>query len=242
MSHDKNEQSSKIFKASWNIYETILALDYMAHKRIFPIVERACVAFSAHRGNKPLSVWELGCGGAHNSSQMLRALPLSSYTGIDLAPNVLEVARENLKVLGCPITLKAADLFEAVQTPGEEADLVFSSYALHHITPIERKAIFFAALFKKVRPGGIFVLVDVFRDEGQNREDYLAGYEQMIRYEWTAFRGLVLEEVVSHVRAYDFPEQLSELDGIAVKAGWSRGRELCRFGFHRAFLFSKPGL
>lgn len=242
MSHDNNDQISRIFKASWDIYETILGLDYMAHYRIFPIVEKACVEFAEQRGNKPLSVWELGCGGAHNSSKMLRALPLSSYTGIDLALNVLEVARENLKALDCPITLKARDLFDAVQTPGEEADLVFSSYALHHITPIDRKAVFFAALFQKVRPGGIFVLVDVFRDEGQNREDYLAGYEQMIRSQWTAFQGPVLEEVVSHVRAHDFPEETSELDLVAVQAGWSKGRELCRFGFHRAMLFAKPGL
>lgn len=242
MNHDNNDHMSRIFKASWDIYETILAFDYMAHKRIFPIVERACGEFALLRGNRPVSVWELGCGSAHNSSQMLRSLPLASYTGIDLASNVLEVAREKLKVLNCPITLHAMDLFDAVQSPGEEADLVFSSYALHHIHPVERKAAFFNALFNKVRPGGIFVLVDLFRDDGQSREDFLAGYEKMIRTEWTMFQGPVLEEVVSHCRTHDFPEDLPEFDRIAVQAGWPKGRELCRFGFHRALVFAKPAL
>ena len=242
MNQDNIDHMSRIFKASWDIYETILAHDYMAHKRIFPIVERACVDFSVQSGNHPVSVWELGCGSAHYSSQMLRSSQLASYTGIDLAPNVLEVAREKLKVLGCPITLLAMDLFDAVQTTGQEADLVFSSYALHHIHPVARKAEFFKSLFNKVRPGGIFVLVDLFRDDGQSREEFLAGYEQMIRTQWTLFQGAVLEEVVSHCRTHDFPEDPTELNRVAVRAGWSNGSELCRFGFHRVFLFSKPRL
>ncbi len=242
MNHEKNDQPSRIFKASWDIYETILAQDYMDHKQIFPIVSRVCREFAAQRGNTPVSVWELGCGSAQHSSQMFQIFPIESYTGIDLAPNVLEVARKNLKALDCPITLKALDLFEAVQTPGGEADLVFSSYALHHITPIERKADFFRAMFNKVRPGGIFVLVDIFRKNGQSREECLAGYEQMIRNEWTAFHGSILEEVVSHIRNHDFPEDPVELDRIAIQAGWSQGREVCRFGFHGATIFSRPPL
>jgi len=242
MNQDKIDHMSRIFKASWDIYETILAHDYMAHKRIFPIVERAFVDFSVQNDHRPISVWELGCGSAHHSSQILRSIPLASYTGIDLAPNVLEVAGEKLKVLGCPITLLAMDLFDAVQTTGQDADLVFSSYALHHIHPIGRKAEFFEALFNKVRPGGIFVLVDLFRDDGQSREEFLAGYEQTIRTEWTLFQGAVLEEVVSHCRTHDFPEDPQQLNRVAVQAGWSEGRELCRFGYHRAFLFSKPRL
>jgi hypothetical protein len=70
----------------------------------------------------------------------------------------------------------------------------------------------------------------------------LAGYEQMIRTQWTLFQGAVLEEVVSHCRTHDFPEDPTELNRVAVRAGWSNGSELCRFGFHRVFLFSKPRL
>ena len=87
-------------------------------------------------------------------------------------------------------------------------------------------------------PGGQFILVDVVREEGQTREQYLEGYLDFMRTQWTAVRPDHLEEACAHVAAHDFPETFSDLKRMAADASLIDARVLDRFAQHHVLVFS----
>jgi hypothetical protein len=81
-------------------------------------------------------------------------------------------------------------------------------------------------------------LVDVVREEGQTREEYLQGYLDFMRTQWTAVRPDDLEEACDHVAAYDFPETFSDLKRMAAAASLTHVRLVDRFAQHHVLVFS----
>jgi len=94
-------------------------------------------------------VLDAGCGSGRVTAELVRRVPRGRVYGVDVAPSMVEHAREALR--GCA-TILHQDLVE-LELP-ERVDLVFSNATFHWI--YDHDALF-AALARATRPGGRLV-------------------------------------------------------------------------------------
>ena len=101
------------------------------------------------------------------------------------------------------------------------------------------KARLLSACSAALAPGGSFLLIDVLREDGQSREDYLTAYLGMMRGEWTAVPAEMIEEACNHVAAHDQPSSLAELSALAEEAGLGRITLLANYRQHHLIRFER---
>ena len=122
--------------------------DVMRRQVLPPIV-----AHARGRG-RPLQVLEVACGTGRAGAQLLRALPDASYTGVDLSPYYVEVARERLGAHAFVVANA-----EALPLPDASFDAVFSVYLFHELPRNARRKVW-AEMRRVLRPGGCLVIED----------------------------------------------------------------------------------
>ena len=89
----------ELFAKQQDVYQRTLDGDYLEHSKLF-----ACVAaYLAERVKGPFHMLDLGCGDAQHAARLLGAgagaidgHAALSYTGVDLSPPSLALARANL--------------------------------------------------------------------------------------------------------------------------------------------------
>lgn len=227
------DDETSLFRKSWTLYDALSEMNYMFHREIYALV--ATLLKDRHdRGFG--SLLDLGCGNARFLAPCLLSAPPDRYEGVDLSLAALDEARGYLKGLS-EFTLHHADMLEAVEARQDLHDVIFTSYAVHHLS-IEAKQRLFHACARLLKPGGFFLMVDVVREEGQSREAYLEGYLGTMRTQWTEVQPAHLDEACAHVAAFDFPETLSDLTRMAKEAGLSHTRLLQRHAQHHVLAFS----
>ncbi|MCX4246942.1 class I SAM-dependent methyltransferase [Paraliomyxa miuraensis] len=125
--------------------------DVMRRQIIPPLVAHARTC------PRPLRVLEVACGTGRAGEQLLRALPDADYTGVDLSPYYLDVARERLGRRG-RVALVPANA-EALPLPDASFDAVCSVYLFHELPRNARRRVF-AEMYRVLRPGGCLVIED----------------------------------------------------------------------------------
>lgn len=138
-----------------------------------------------------------GCG------QVTRFLVLRSQSvvGLDASPRSLEEARKRV-----PQATYVEGLAEAMPLESDRFDLVHTSMALHEMAPDQRQQIL-AEVFRVLKPGGIFSLIDFHSPENPLFWPGLAVFLTLFETE-TAWQLLQL----------DLPAQL-EQTGFQLRAG-----------------------
>ena len=121
---------------------------------------------------------------------------------------------------------------------GQRFDWVHSSFAVHHLGTADKGRLF-QAVARVLAPGGGFLLVDVVRDAAQSREAYLETYLKTMDDEWLELSLEQRREAREHITAFDFPETLAELSGLARAAGFHEARLLGKYREHQVMLFRK---
>jgi SAM-dependent methyltransferase len=223
------------FFDEWSIYDQILACNYMHHDDIFSGVER----FLADRyGKSPFSLLDLGCGSARHVALALQGRPVSLYVGYDLSDVALSHAARNLAVLKCPVNLFRGDLLDGVRTSGETFDLIFSSFALHHLSSAQ-KAEFFQWAYQRINDNGVLLLIDTMRDDGEERAIYLDRYCAWLRSRCETLSPDALDFLCEHIRDNDFPETVIDFSAMATKSGFCPPMEINRFRWHHTLCFGK---
>jgi ubiquinone/menaquinone biosynthesis C-methylase UbiE len=104
-----------------------------------------------------IEILDVGCA----SGRLLGSLARAGATGLhgtDLAPRILETARERLAAAGCSAELKAADAEERIPWPDDSFDAVTITGVLHHMT---RPQDTLREVVRVLRPSGRLVIVDV---------------------------------------------------------------------------------
>jgi SAM-dependent methyltransferase len=230
---ERATDETTLFRQSWTLYDSISEMNYMFHREIYTHVT---ALLSQRHAVGAYSLLDLGCGNTRFIAPCLKKATPSRYAGVDLSEAALNEAREHLSGLE-NVALHQQDMLQAVQTADATFDVIFSGFAVHHLDA-EAKQQLFHACAAKLAPGGHFILVDVVREEGQTREEYLEGYLNFMRTHWTAVRPDHLEEACAHVAAYDFPETLSDLQRMAADASLADVRLVDRFAQHHVLVFS----
>ncbi len=111
---------------------------------------------------------DLGCG----TGQL--ALPLAAsgarVVAIDVSPQMTRRLREEASRRG----VRGVDVvtlpIEALDLPRQSADLVVTSYAMHHLRDVDKARVVGRA-FEWLRPGGRLVIADMMFGRGGTRQD-----------------------------------------------------------------------
>jgi ubiquinone/menaquinone biosynthesis C-methylase UbiE len=153
----------------------------------------------------PVDVLDVGCG--TGSLSLLLAAAGHRVTGVDLAPRMVEQARQKLAAAGLPGSFLVGDA--SVPPTGDEAfDVVLSRHLVWTLPDPE------AALgewIKRLRPGGLLVLVEGrWRESGQRGVPYVAGAE---RLPWSG--GVGADELAAVVRPLVADLRIEPLSGDA---------------------------
>jgi|RhiMetdeSRZDD1v2_1073273.scaffolds.fasta_scaffold233454_2 cyclopropane fatty-acyl-phospholipid synthase-like methyltransferase len=219
------------FFEQWTAYNLVLDHNYMFHGEIFRDAQRV---IEAHYCDRPLTVLDLGCGSARHSVQALRGRTVARFTGYDLAEAALVEAARNLAALNCPIELKQCELLDGLRSTAGRFDLIFCSFALHHLAAAD-KAAFFREAFQRLNEDGMLLLVDVMREPDEDPGVYLERYCAWVRSDWKALSPEALNLLCDHIRQNDVAETASDLRDMAAAGGFDRCVEINRFRWHHTW-------
>ena len=237
--HDP-EEATRWFD-QWHVYRAIVDANWMAHKEIFSAV-RAWVLF---RYPGPFTLLDLGCGDAGFIKSTFDETALWAYTGVDASQTALAKAQNELVGARFLVQLHEADLLAYLREESGHAakifDVILVSYAVHHL-PTQEKQEFFRLANAKLAPRGSLLYADVFRRDGETRDEYLERYVGMMQRDWTGMPPEALASTTGHITQRDFPERCGAILEMAREAGFCvEPRELFLDAteFHRLMAFTK---
>lgn len=223
-----------IFRKTWGTYQKVISNNLMFHQEISAAVRNL---FETRPG--PLNVLDLGCGDATHIGKILKPGQVAQYFGCDLSPYALDVAKINMEPFGIGVRLFCREMIAVLREAQENHfDLVYSGFALHHL-PIEGKQAFFMECRRILRENGCVILVDVMREEGTTRPEYLDSYCRKVATQWTALTSTERSQVEEHIRNCDFPETPTALQSLAQNAGLKNSRRLEKCTWHEAWCYQE---
>jgi tRNA (cmo5U34)-methyltransferase len=126
----------------------------------YPQMVEALIAAIPFSHSAPLRVIDLGCGTGTVTACILNTFPNAQVTCIDLAENMVAMART--KLARYPLVRYVVGDFNAFDFDGEY-DVVVSSLALHHLVTNEDKRRVYGRIYKSLASGGVFYNADVVR-------------------------------------------------------------------------------
>ena len=121
-----------------------------------------------------LRVIDLGIGTGYFTERFLNHFPNSRVFGIDGAQAMVELARERLRAIASRIEFVIGDFRNLQQlVPGVGTiDLVFSAYALHHLSRVDKEKVL-RHVVELLTPGGWFVNADLIAADSPELESRL---------------------------------------------------------------------
>ena len=206
--------------------------------------------FHRDLGNITTSIWEnnfknasinlldLGCGDAYQLSTIMEGRQINSYTGIDLSSAVLEYTKENLGNIKIPFSLLAGPMEFEIDKTEITYDLIYSSYAFHHLQD-ERKKELLEKCYAKLNTDGVLILIDHFKDDGQDRDDYIDEYVNNIKTNWLHITSEENDLIEEHMRGYDFPTTEEQITTWGEEIGFVLETVPHINHCHKLFVFNK---
>lgn len=200
------------FFSNWAMYRAVIESDSMDHRRIY----NAVGAILRERA-EPFTLVDLGCGDAAGVAPALAGTSIERFVGIDSAGPALEFAGETFATAPFEVELVEQDLIDAVKVEATY-DVVVMAFALHHFQP-EAKFQILADIRQRLAPGGELLLIDLVRQPGQARSEYLEAYVEYV-HTWP-LASTTVEAIVDHVTGFDFPEDVDVQPQWATTIGYS---------------------
>ena len=117
------------------------------------------------------SVLDLGSG----TGNTILALPADCrVTAVDISDKMLDIAKS--KLASRNVEYIKTDLLEFFNLqPVRRYDAIVSSYAIHHLTDIEKESLF-SSIHSAIKPGGRAVFVDLMYRNADQRQKLLEKY------------------------------------------------------------------
>ncbi len=135
------------------------------------------VAAIPHDKSDGINVIDLGCGTGTISRMLKESFPRSMITCLDLAENMIEMAKIKLAEYR-DIRYQVGNFYD--YDFNDSYDVIISSLALHHLVTEEDKKHFYRKIYNALNPGGVFLNADVVL--GSNRH-----LQSMYMQKWIEF-------------------------------------------------------
>lgn len=133
-------------------------------------------------------VLDVGCG--TGSATVVAAQKAKEVVGIDLSPDMIELAQEKIVKKGVSNTRVFASSVEEYH-PSERYDKVISSFMIPHVKPTLRPAIY-QCMYNFLKPGGT---VGLFGSRGEVCDVYETRSEIENNLRWAGFDDVELHDV-----------------------------------------------
>lgn len=212
-------QCRDFFNDKWKLYQKILAYNYMRHREIYDVLH----TFMIGNWQQPFKLLDLGCGDASFIARALENTSVSYYLGLDISEIAIAIARENLQLIDCDREFIRGDFSEVIPLLVKEQktqfNIILTSFAFHHLQ-LEEKEYLLGQIEQLLLPGGVFILIDVVAEEGENREAYIQRYLQDVKQEWLQLTSEEMILVSQHMLESDYPETAKTLERLALDNGF----------------------
>lgn len=204
------------FTDTWRTYQKILQHNHMHHQELYRLVRAELETL-----RPGFTMLDLGCGDASYTAQALVGIPCQQYIGVDLSPVALSIAAENFAPLLADHQFVTANFVDYTQQCQAQFDLILMSFSLHHLA-FAAKDEFLGQLIRCLRPGGVFLMIDVFRLETETLPEYYDRYiGQAHRNRWQ----LNPEEFIAmseHITSSDLPDSTTALIQLGQAHGFTQ--------------------
>ena len=159
---------------------------------------------------EPLQALDIGVGTGYFTARFLEAFPRASVHALDGAEAMIELARERLGRRQQNVMFSVGDFRDLGSIlAGQRFDVVFSSYALHHLARDEKRSMVSDAV-SLLRPGGWLLNADLVVAESARLEERI----QDIR-----LRGIVQRAATGDPRFADYDTTRRYLDEMEAAEG-----------------------
>jgi SAM-dependent methyltransferase len=208
--------TQELFLEQWQVYRKMVDNDYLFHRDAYDCLHR----YLREEVTGPFRFLEAACGDAGMSSQALLGTKVSSYHGIDISRQALEIAERNLARLPCPVALEEGDFVSGLSNWRHPADVVWIGLSLHHLLA-PAKAETLRDIRRIVGAKGRLLIYEDASPDGESRDEWLARWDAQEPH-WPAYSRREWMMVNDHVHASDFPETDSTWHELGKSAGFSR--------------------
>ena len=123
------KSDQELFAKGLATYQKVVAANYMAHREVHDILRRVLLDEAADG----FVFADLACGTAPRSAAALAGSNVSRYVGIDISQPSLDVAKEALAALTCPVELRCEDFVVAIDSWKGPLGVVWIGQSLHHL-------------------------------------------------------------------------------------------------------------
>lgn len=214
-----NATPAVLFTANWHIYQTIIRENYMLHREL---ADATRVLLDRWK-EQMIRVLDLGCGDAQQIGAELTGRNISYYKGVDLSPYALKQAEIFTKNINAEVQLVCGDMALQIKSDPDQYDLLYSSYAVHHLVDPEKR-ILLKHCYERLKPGGLFILIDIMKQDGQTRDQYAEHYIDGIYHNWSALDLREKKMVADHIRQCDLPATATDMINWSEAIGYRTTR------------------
>jgi len=130
MSANSSEKIGLFFEDKWHLYQQVIRGNVLCHGEMFATLDRL---LAERFSNRLFRFVDFGCGDGSAVLETLRNKPITHYTGVDAAPDLIAAAAQKLAPLNCQKTLICQDMATAVTDLAVPVDVIFCSYSVHHL-------------------------------------------------------------------------------------------------------------
>ena len=210
----------ELFAKGLATYQKVVSLNYMAHKEVYGVLRQVLLT-EAPDGFVFL---DIACSTATASAEALKGTNIGRYIGIDISQPSLDLARQALSKLPCPVDLRCQDFVEAINAWDEPVHVVWIGQSLHHLHTPEKQD--FMRRVRALLPrNGLFLIWEPTRFEGEDCEGWFERFHRL-RPEWSMVTDEEFAAFESHNRASDFAETSATWKAVGREAGFVRADEL----------------
>jgi SAM-dependent methyltransferase len=110
----------------------------------------------------------------------------------------------------------SSDAFDS----NDRFDLIICAFVIHHLSDENKRKYLRGILQNRMNPGGIMLMADVFRCNGEDRNEWLSRFHDAL-FSWTALTEAQKAEFYHHISTSDYPATIEEFThDIAPDCGW----------------------
>jgi SAM-dependent methyltransferase len=210
----------ELFAKGLATYRKVEAANYIAHREVYSVLHDVLL----REARDGFVFADLGCGTATGSAGAIAGTRIGRYIGVDISEPSLEVAKEALAGLPCPVELRHQDFPEAIENWTGALDVIWIGQSLHHlIAPAKRT--FMRQVAQLLPPDGLLLIWEPTCFDGEDREDWMERFRQL-RPSWPTISDEEFASFDSHHRASDYAETADTWKGMARDAGFTEADEL----------------
>lgn len=232
---DNVNTASAYFNENWQRYQSSVKNNTLYHREMLSALQQF---LTANLGTRTFSFVDVGCGDSSTVAQILADQAITKYIGIDAAEDVLKMASHSLAHLECEKEFIADNMTTAIPRLSSAVDIIFTSYAVHHLS-LQDKFNFIESCKKKLNNNGFLLMVDGVLKENQTRDEWLSALEERMK---TTIPGITSDEVafrMQHPRVDDFPESIEIFSNIAKQQAWNAFQIIVDKGIFAFMVFAK---